>query len=120
VNAIVRSAIAQSMEPLLNEHMARLPQASCSEKQALAKWVNAELRELGLAIRCPKTGTPAYLMGSPVLPDQAGRFQLEIRQENSGRRHRTLSSVTLPHLTLMAEDPRRKLGIEEPRSGRER
>ena len=101
-----RRAVAERLEPALNDHLKGLPQASYGEKQELARWVNAELRRFGLAIRCPKTGLPAILIADPGDDPARGRFQLDVITA-AGRNKRTVSSVQLPHLALTADGPSR-------------
>lgn len=116
LHAASRAAIAKAFEPVLNEHATTMPQATYDEKRALAKWVNAELRELGLAIRCPKTGQPALLRGHPGGTPGVGRFHLEITDSN-GIQRRTVTSVTLPRLSLLVDDlARAPYGERPPRS----
>ena len=52
---------------------------------ALAKWVNAELRKLGLALVCPKTRRPAILLADPGGVPGVGRFQFQ-SETPEGRR----------------------------------
>jgi hypothetical protein len=98
-----REAIAKAFEAGLNAAAASMPLATYEEKKSLAKWVNAELRELGLTIRCPKTGEPAILRGGPGGVPGVGRFHLEIT-DKAGNRHRTVTSSVLPPLALMPDD----------------
>lgn len=50
--------IAAIIGPRLNEHLKSMPQDSYPEKQELAAWVNAQMRQLGLAIKCPRNRIP--------------------------------------------------------------
>jgi hypothetical protein len=103
LHEVARELIAREFEACLNEEARSLPQSTYEEKKALAKWVNAELRELGLALRCPKTRRPAILRGNTVGHSDAGRFHLEITDER-GIRRRTVNSSTLPSLELCPDD----------------
>lgn len=98
-----RSAIAESFEAALNREASERPQQTYEDKKALAKWVNAELRELGLTVRCPKTGRPAFVRGHAGGTPGVGRFHLEITDER-GVQQRTVTSVNLPYLNLEADD----------------
>lgn len=97
----IRNMIARSLGPALNEHLAAAAQSTYDEKRALARWVNGELRSLGLAIQCPKTGLPAFLVGHPGGAPGVGRFHIEVVE--SGQVRRTVTSTSLPVLALMAE-----------------
>lgn len=96
----VRESIARALSPHLNYHVALVPQDTYDEKRELAKWVNAELRRFGVAIKCPRTGLPAFLVADPGGRPGSGRFQLEVTQD--GKPHRSVSSGTLMQLSLMA------------------
>ena len=113
----LRNAIALALEAPLEAHVQAVPHDTLSEKRALAKWLNAELRGLGLAIRCPKTDRPAYLIGSPCAPGDGSRFQLETQDDN-GMPRRTCSSYDLPRLRLMVDT--RGHGLHGPGTGRAR
>lgn len=97
----LRAATAERLEETLNQRAGDFEKESYEQKAAVARWVNGELRRLGVAVRCPKTGKPAFLVGHPGGRPGIGRFQLEITLDN-GRPHRTVSSTAFPHLTLMA------------------
>lgn len=111
-----RSAVAQALEPSLNRRVGELPSATYEDKRVLARWVNAELREFGLAIRCPKTSLAAHLVADQGRDPQVGRFQLEVTGP-SGLPKRTLSAVVLPALELMPDLARRKARTDEPGQG---
>jgi hypothetical protein len=98
-----RAVIARVLEPALNEEAKSHPQNTYEDKKALAKWINAQLRSLGLAIQDPKTGKPCHLVGSPGNRPGIGRFMLNITDE-SGRLVHSVTSVTLPHLQLIPDD----------------
>lgn len=107
--SVVLDEMAATLQPRLTKHLSQIPQETYVQKQAVASWVNHELRSLGLAIRCPKTGKPAILVADLRGDDDSGsRFRLEIRADD-GRRTRTYSSKELPALDLMADAVR-----EEP------
>lgn len=99
---LVRTELAARLELALNDQASRVRHVSYDDKKTLAKWINAELRRFGLAIRCPRTGNRCYLMGNPGGQVGVGRFMLEYTDE-SGKRHHPLTSVDLPHINLMLD-----------------
>lgn len=104
----VQSAIAETLAPSLNVHLDSQPQDTYSEKRLVATWVNHELHQLGLTIRCPVTGLPAILVADRKGDaDEPSRFRLEVR-DGSGHKRRTYCSQRLPVLALMEEPPRRE------------
>ena len=109
VSHSVRRQIAEALQPVLNAHVRTLPHETYEEKRMVASWVNRELHELGLTIRCPKTGTPSILVADLRSGDEdsKGRFRIEARDE-TGRTTRTYCSTRLPDLELMEEPPRRE------------
>lgn len=109
---LVREELADRLAPRLNEHAKSLPQATYAEKQELAKWVNGQLRQLGLAVRCPKTNRAAILLADHGPNPEKGRFQVQTVHD----RKRTLSSVELPEFGLMPADLRQ----DHLRPGREK
>jgi hypothetical protein len=103
----LRTAIADTLQSRLNSHIATMPNDSVEEKSALATWVNHELHELGLAIRCPSTGGTAILcVDARDEDDRRGRFRLSVR--GHANRHKTLTSANLFDLELMPDNPRRE------------
>lgn len=100
---VTRSTIAKALESVLNDHAAEMPHATYEEKKELAKWVNAELRRFGLAIKCPKTGRPAILIGHATGVPGVGRFHIEVLGEE-GVAKRTFTGVQLPKLELTLAD----------------
>lgn len=100
---VFRASFAAALEPALNAQASAMPQASYEDKKDLAKWVNAQLRALGLAVKDPKTGRPCHLVGSPGNRPDVGRFMLNHR-DAGGRLVHGLTSVTLPHLELIPDD----------------
>jgi hypothetical protein len=100
---VFREELASALEPALNAHLATMPQHSYEEKKDLAKWINAELRQFGLAIRDPKSGGRSILQGNPGDDPHIGRFRLD-HTDNSGKRHYPVNAVVLPQLALMPDD----------------
>lgn len=103
ISDTTRLAIARVLEPALNEEARKRPIASYDEKKELAKWINAELRRFGLAIKNPRSGKPCLLMGNPGGKPGFGRFLLEYT-DDIGKRHHPLTSVTLPYLELVPDE----------------
>ena len=95
--------MAAALEAAINAEAKLHPQETYEDKKALAKWVNAELRAFGLAIKNPDGGKPCFIMGNPGGKPGFGRFLFEYT-DDSGKRHHPLTSVTLPHLELVPED----------------
>lgn len=100
--------LARALTPRLNGVIATMPKAALADRRALASWCNSELRELGLAIKCPRTGRPAILVADSRDGEQ-GRFRLQVRDER-GTVHRTWTSSapTLPELELVRDVHRRE------------
>lgn len=112
----VREAVVRALEPVLNEHVASLPHSTYEEKKTLAKWVNAELRRVGLAIKCPKTGHPCLIVATTGNRPTVGRFVLDYTDEQGKRRH-PISWSVLPQLELTLDDLSRvPYGERRPRS----
>lgn len=102
----LRRAIADRLQPALNAHVQAMPQGTHEEKQAVCKWVNAELRPFGLAVRCPNTGLPAILVADTQGADRSkSRFRFEIVNAD-GKKTRTFGKAQLPPLELIEDKPR--------------
>ncbi len=99
INAVVLDEAANALKPVLNERVRRMPSATMEQKKELAIWLNSQLREFGLAIRCPKTGHATTLQVNPGHDRERGRFRLDRFDENH-RYTSTFSSVGLPELEL--------------------
>ncbi len=97
---VLREEIATAVQETINAHMSRLASATYSNKKVMAADVTEELRNLGLAIRCPRTGRACSLQAHPGRDHDVGRFRLEYADE-SGQRHHPMTSVELPALTVM-------------------
>jgi hypothetical protein len=110
ISSTIADQLARSIAPLLNSHLSTMPQTTLAEKRELAIWINAELRDLGLCIRCPKTGLPGLLYADfkDSQNDGVSRFRIESRRA-SGRRTETSVFKTLPELGMMPE-PVRDIG----------
>ncbi len=95
--------LAHQIETPLNEILATMPRATLREKQELAKWLNADLRYLGLGIKAPQSENPTFLRGAPT-HNERGTFQLC----SSGKRpfRVTFSSESLFPLKLTGNPDR--------------
>jgi hypothetical protein len=98
-----REEMARAIAPALNENVQSLEQNSYEAKKTTAKYVNAELRRIGLAIRCPRTSEPTLLQAYPGNHPDEGRYRLDYT-DAEGRRHHTVSWNTLPQLELMPDN----------------
>lgn len=98
-----RAAIARVLEPALNEEAKSHPQNTYEEKKQLAKWINAETRRLGLALKAPKTGEPCFIVATTGNNPNVGRFVFDYI-DDQGKRQHPMSSITLPALELMPAD----------------
>jgi hypothetical protein len=105
VDKAFRLAMAQRLAAAFNKYVVALPASSYDDKRALARWVNAELRRLGLAVVCPKTRRPAVLLADPGGVSGVGRFQFQ-SEGPDGRKVRAYSSATLPVVELTAAPER--------------
>lgn len=95
---------AHRLEPALNARIAQLPQATYEDKKELSKWINHEVRMLGLSVACPKTGLPAYITGHPGNDRRVGRFVFHALNPD-GTRTTSYSVVKLPPLRLVRTSP---------------
>jgi hypothetical protein len=108
VAKILGEELAAALQPKLNDAMQSMPHETLEQKRDLVKWVNSEMRDLGLSIRCSRTGLPGILVadvGSSPHSQWTGRFRIETRQPD-GHRVRTKTSSHLPELELTIERPR--------------
>lgn len=103
LNDVVCEETAIALQPALNERVQRMPHATYEEKKELSRWLNAELREFGLAIECPKTGQPTLLHANPTHDAERGRFRLD-RMDDQHRFTTTLTSTELPIFKLRSAD----------------
>ena len=94
----------EPIERSINERLADLEPSTLPQKQEFAKSLNAELRSLGLAIRCPKTNRPSILLANPANHPAIGRFQLQHRGMD-GKPKRPFSTANLKSVILMPDIP---------------
>lgn len=90
--------VAVRAAPIINHLAGSKPATTFAEKKELAKWINAQALELGLAVRCPKTGKPGYFVGNGSHNLETGRFQLVLCEDAS---QRTVTAVQLPEFKLV-------------------
>jgi hypothetical protein len=103
-----RNELAEAFEGHLNTYIQTLPQQTYQERKVIASFVNEELRELGLAIKCPRSGRPAILIADVKnSTDGTGRFRLESRNDG-GHKYRTRTSSKLFALNLIEDSPRKE------------
>jgi hypothetical protein len=104
--SLAKRLVAHRLAVPLNARLQKQPQDSYQEKQEIVSWVNKELRELGLAIRCPRTGRPAILVADfRDNADDSSRFRFESRNDDN-RRTRTFSGNHLTDLVLIEDELR--------------
>jgi hypothetical protein len=89
--------IAERFSEVLSKHLQDIPQESLSEKRALARHANEELRQLGLSFE--ERGVPANLLADPGRHPDTGRFQLDLMREGEGSRV-SRSKLGSIHLTM--------------------
>jgi anti-sigma factor RsiW len=99
--------IASLLEEALNEQVTGMPQDTIEERKALTSWINAQVREIGLAVKCPVTKRPAALIVDRQNRDHPDitRFRFALRTED-GRSSHTAASRNLPRLELTEQRPR--------------
>jgi len=103
---LTRAEMAARLTPALNRMARTFDVGTYAKKQDVASWVNTQLRPLGLALRCPKTGLPAIIVADLQGGiDDIGRFRLEVR-DKGGKRKRTTSSKEWTDLEVIADIPR--------------
>ena len=114
MSTVFHSEMARELSGSFNSHIQTLPQNTYDDKQSIATWANRELHRLHLAIRCPKSGSPALLIADyRQRGDDRPRFKIESRHSEG----RTISVFcgALPALELTEDPPR-----HEPLSRKER
>jgi hypothetical protein len=101
--------LARLLAPALREYLRTQPQDTVDAKTTLATRLNEELRNIGLAILCPRTGRPATLAVYSGKDDATGRgyFGLEVQDHvgNSVQTTPKMRSIPLlDHLMLTQND----------------
>lgn len=100
---LFHDVIAERLTGPLNERLAQLPHSTIAEKQTLSRLANEELRNLGVAIRCPKIDGPVFLRAVDGHHTGRGSFQFCSLARPYSRK---LSSTDLFHLDLMGHPDR--------------
>ena len=96
---VFHELVAEQLQESLRTEMQSMPHQSYEEKKMLAVWTNNELREMGVAIKCPKTGKAATLQVDPGSNATiVGRFLL---RPYGDRNHRTYCSVNVFPVSLV-------------------
>jgi hypothetical protein len=90
--------VAKSALPLINGLAHKKRATTFAEKKEVSKWINSQAAQLGLAVRCPKTGKPGFFVGNGSDDREKGRFQLVLCEDAS---QRTVTSVQLPDFELV-------------------
>lgn len=104
LNQAFHTALGKAIEQRLNPFLANQPQKTLEEKKELAMHVNADLRVLGLAVRCPRTGAAAVLIADAGdMDDASSRFRIESREER--RKIRSTVSLKDPNLEICPDTP---------------
>lgn len=102
--ALFHNLLARQFAPALNAHLALLPQNDRSDKQRIARSINADLKSLGLAAKAPDTGEAATLHADWCTRSDKGRFQWVALKD----RRRTASMPVLSDLQLTMRPERRE------------
>jgi hypothetical protein len=100
--------MAAALAPRLNAYLKTLPHETLADKQAVATWVNNELHQLGLTIRCPKTGNAAILFADFKNPEHEDISRYRIESKDARGKKIRSTSRELPELELMEDPPRRE------------
>lgn len=111
--------LARVAAPAFNAALTERNADNLETQRDLCAWANQTLAELGLAVRCPKTGKPALLLVDVrSAADEVGRYRLEVRDDH-GRPQRTLCSTTLPVFELTEHRDRIESLVDRARRQRE-
>jgi hypothetical protein len=114
---VFHELLADRFERGFNERLTKNSHSTYAEKLKIACRSNADLRLLGLAAACPKTGRPAVLHASPT-EASGGRLQTELIDSDPPRQ-RTFSGRQLPALKLVGfpdrGDARRRARLDRGR-----
>ena len=95
------------LAPVFNARFVATPHGKYEQKKALCRWANDQLRQIGLAVRCPKTGLPAIFVADTGPYPERGRFRLKVTMPDGRLRH-TLSTLEAPTVELIPDPPRRE------------
>jgi hypothetical protein len=99
--------IAVALEPAINERVSQMPQDTPEERQNLASWINEQLRQIGLAAKCPVTGRPASIVVDRQDREhpEITRFRYGVRSED-GKYSHNATSRNLGEFKLTEHSPR--------------
>jgi hypothetical protein len=99
--------LADALTATLNEHVVGLPQDTPEERQEMAAWINQQLRDIGLAVKCPATGQPAVLVvdRQDRQHPEITRFRFSVRAPD-GKQSHTAARRNLGELVLTEHRPR--------------
>lgn len=112
---LVHEEIASELQDAFNAQIRSMPHQTYPQQRALVIWVNSQLRDLGLAVRCPKTGLPGILIADTSSPDSTvGRIRMDVR-DDSGRRIRTHIFALPLALSIMPDRERVEGLAKSPR-----
>jgi carbon storage regulator len=123
VNAAIRRELAEKLAPALKAKMQAMPHGTYDQKVELVREVNAELRQLDLAIKHPKTGQAAILKANTGNHPKIGSFELGSKDPEGGRKTFTTPDLAtlLDKLELMDAPARREpLAEWQDKVGRKR
>jgi hypothetical protein len=86
IDHALKAAMAVTIQASLNDYLKTFPQETLEEKRELATWVNEMMRQLGLAVQCPKTKLPGILKADfkDAQHEDSSRFRMEVRDERRG------------------------------------
>ncbi|MBX3316409.1 MAG: hypothetical protein KF902_06040 [Phycisphaeraceae bacterium] len=102
IQAGVKQEFAAALAEPLNAELARMPTGTYEQKKDMAAFVNAQARPFGLAVKCPRSGSPGILQANTGNNPAVGRFRIEVLDELGHRRHHT-SAVELPTIELTVD-----------------
>lgn len=101
--ACARAQLAARLEPAIRTAIGEMSVATLAEKRALCDALHKILDDLGLCVRCPKTGAASRLAHDSSHRRRHGRFLFVALQSSPGqRRKRSFCCASLPKIQLMA------------------
>ncbi|MEQ1728804.1 MAG: hypothetical protein ABL982_10515 [Vicinamibacterales bacterium] len=104
--ATFNELVADRLESAFNEHVCGMASETLEHKQNVAKYVNAQLRPLGLAIECPKTKYAALLSAGPGHDPAHGRYRVVLIGSSNENRSTVAGLKELPRLRLVPRPER--------------
>jgi hypothetical protein len=101
-NQMFHEELAGVLAPFLNQQLRDTPQQTLPQMREVATSVNADMKQLGIAIRCPATGQPSVLVAETKSGTEANVYRYRFQHTNGqGRPSRHSACRTLPELSLM-------------------